>query len=746
MSAKEDPKNDDPIARAIQRREADRGVVAPTEPGIGGGMDAVGVTRKVKPEPISAGPDEIPFGAPRREKLEENRARSAEPEPAASDEPPTFFTRSRDERAEAASRAAQRVRRREQVVQESAPEPEAAPAPASTLTEQRPVTPEKTPTARLVEPDPATLPGKPVPQAPPAAPKTTIPQIPDFATKAGTASATPAAPPPKFLERAERADAPAPPENVAVFPVKPAAPVAPVETTAKSSAPAVERPDPVRSDAPVAKTVAAGGLGALIERASDKKAAAEAAPPEPKSVPRDKRKLMRAPVPPPTVLPGAEFGQDAPLLEPVYASNTLANVKTKAFAPFEWMVASRYLRARKKEGFVSVIAGFSLVGIALGVATLIVVMAVMSGFRETLVNQVLGVSAHMNVTSQTEKFENYDTLAEAIRQVDGVTRVSPVVDGQVLATGNRNHTGVVVRGMRKEDLEKLNVVKAPEVASGSIDTFAGDNGVAIGANIAAKLNLRVGDFITLISPDGDITPFSATPMPRKKNYKVLYVFKLGLHEYDSVLVYMPLSEAQIYFNKKGVVDSLEVITDDPSNVDDYTGPVRQAARQSVGVYTWKDLNGSLIGALDIERKVMFVILTMIILVAALNIISGLVMLVKDKGRDVAIMRTMGMARGSILRIFFVCGASIGVIGSVVGVILGVAFTMNIQSIQGFIEGITGASLWDPKVRMLSEIPSKLVFSDVALTLFIALGLSFLATLYPAWKAAKLDPVEALRYE
>jgi len=301
--------------------------------------------------------------------------------------------------------------------------------------------------------------------------------------------------------------------------------------------------------------------------------------------------------------------------------------------------------------------------------------------------------------------------------------------------------------MRKSDLEQRTLFTSPEESAGSLDDFVDDKGVAIGQDLAEKLRLQVGDFISLISPDGDITPFYATPMPRKKDYKVAYIYRVGLLEVDRGHVYMPMSEAQIYLNKQGFVDQLEVFVDDPDDVEQYADPIFQSVRSSVGLYTWKTLNGQFIAALDIERKVMFVVLTMIILVAALNIISGLVMLVKDKARGVAIMRTMGMARGSVLRVFFICGSSIGVIGSILGVILGVAFALNIDSIERFLSSVTGSRLWDPDARMgISQVPSNLEFSDVALTLFIALGLSFIATLFPAWKAAKTDPVEALRYE
>ena len=427
-----------------------------------------------------------------------------------------------------------------------------------------------------------------------------------------------------------------------------------------------------------------------------------------------------------------------------FAPKPLRVAKTRMFAGFEWDIASRYLRARRKEGFISVIAGFSLAGIGLGVATLIVVMAVMTGFRETLIEQIVGVNPHASVVTQQEKFENYDSLAIAIRQVDGVTRVVPSVEGEVLASTAGRHGGVGVRGIRREDLLQLKVATSPEASVGSLDTFTGDDGIAIGDGVARKLGVRVGDSITLVSPEGDLTPFGVTP--RSKSYPVAYIFKLGLTQYDNFIVYMPLREAQLYFNKKGVVDSLQIGVVDPNNVAEYVQPIREAARSSIGVYTWKDLQGSLIGALDVERNVMFLILTLIILVAALNIISGLVMLVKDKSRDVAILRTMGMSRGAVLRIFFICGSSIGVIGSVIGCILGVLFVVNIGAIQGFVESIFGPVFPADVYGLSGGLPAVLEMGDVMFTLCMALFLSFIATLYPAWKASNLDPVDALRYE
>jgi lipoprotein-releasing system permease protein len=704
----------------------------------------------------------------------------------------SFFSRSPDERAEQARRAAQRVRRRVQgdddevppapETRERAPAPTPAPAPRSAPQPSRPA-PEARSRSSLIDratsgdipkPESAPQPPKPSisdriaasaehaprrPTPPPAEPEPAKPQRmarkkvrPAPAAPAPKAPAKPQAEKPtraaSLLERGFEVAEPrqtVAPDRIAPLPQSPPnfrhslkrdEQSAPIRKSPSNNRGSTAYPASDESEPPVARPKISTkpkktrrSMSSLITRSTSAAEYAEALAEE--SAPQKER--------PATVMRG-----DGPVAP---RTSSLRTAKTRAFAAFEWMIAGRYLRARKKEGFVSVIAGFSLVGIALGVATLIVVMAVMTGFRETLITQIIGGSPHVNVQSQVGAFENFDTVAEQIRGVDGIEYVTPVVQGQVLATGNDRHSGVLVRGMRKADLERLIETAEPEIINGSLAEFTEDNGVALGANLAAKLGLRIGDFITLISPDGDITPFQATPMPRVKDYKVIQTFKLGVQEIDYNVAFMPFAEAQIYFNKQDEADTLDIFVADAENVEKYSDPIFAASRSSISLYNWKNQNGRLIGAINLERQVMFVILTMIILVAALNIISGLVMLVKDKARDVAIMRTMGMARGSILRIFFICGSSIGVIGSLLGVLLGVLFVVNIHTIQGFVEWVTNTRVWDPSVRAgISEIPTKLQFSDVALTLFIALGLSFIATLFPAWKAAKLDPVEALRYE
>jgi lipoprotein-releasing system permease protein len=426
------------------------------------------------------------------------------------------------------------------------------------------------------------------------------------------------------------------------------------------------------------------------------------------------------------------------------------NSRSFIVSGYEWMIARRYLRTRRKEGFVSVIAGFSLVGIALGVATLIIVMAVMNGFRIELVSRILGVNGHITAYAVTQPyFTDYEEITERIKRVDGVVRVAPIIDGQLMVSSNTGNSGAIVRGMREQDLRELPAVSQPESSLGNLNNFSSGEGVAVASGLAFKLGIGIGDKITLISPKGASTPFGTTP--RVKSYTVQYIFKIGMSDYDNAFIYMPLQEAQLYFNRMtegGVpgVDMLEVMVDDPENVDDFKEPIGIAAEQPIRVFTWQDSNASFINALNVERNVMFIILTMIILVAALNIISGLIMLVKDKGRDVAILRTIGVPKQAIMRIFFMCGASIGLIGTTAGVLLGLIFCWNIDHIEKAVTWITGAELFSEDIYFLSNLPADVQVGDVLLTTFIAIGLSFAATLYPSWRAARLDPVEALRYE
>lgn len=414
------------------------------------------------------------------------------------------------------------------------------------------------------------------------------------------------------------------------------------------------------------------------------------------------------------------------------------------FSAFERLMAMRYLRARRKEAFISVIAGFSFVGIVLGVATLIIVMAVMNGFRTELLDRILGINGHVIVQPIDVPLDKYDALAQRLSGVEGVKFAIPLVEGQVLASGNVGAgTGTLVRGLTEEKLKTLSLV-AENIRQGSLDAFEGDNGVAIGAIMARNLGLGLGDTLTLIAPEGDVTAFGTSP--RVKGYPVSAIFEVGMSEYDASIVYMPLEEAQAYFNSDGQVQSIELYVDDPDSVGDMRAALEAAAQRPIYLTDWTQRNRSFFSALQVERNVMFVILALIILVAALNIISGLIMLVKDKGRDIAILRTMGASSSAILRIFIMTGSAIGIAGTFAGFILGVLFVQNIKAIQGFVNWISGTDVWDPTVRFLTDIPARMDSGETIAVLILALSLSFLATLFPAWRAAKLDPVEALRYE
>ncbi|MGE5476938.1 MAG: lipoprotein-releasing ABC transporter permease subunit [Bacteroidales bacterium] len=412
------------------------------------------------------------------------------------------------------------------------------------------------------------------------------------------------------------------------------------------------------------------------------------------------------------------------------------------FDAFERMVAFRYLRARRKEGFISVIAGFSLLGIGLGVATLIVVMAVMNGFRQELLSRILGINGHMGVYGAGPVLTDFDPLAEAIRKLPGVTRAIPTVEGQVMATSSAAASGAIVRGVRPDDLLGRDIIR--KGLNGDIEDFRTGEAVFIGYRLAEKLGLGVGDTITLISPKGNATAFGT--VPRMRGYRIAGTFNIGMFEYDSGFVFMPLEAAQTYFKLPGAVTQIEVFADNPDRVPDLRTAVYRSAGGGVRIYDWQQANASFFNAIQVERNVMFLILTLIILVAAFNIISSLIMLVKDKGRDIAILRTMGATRGMIMRIFFLSGASVGVAGTLFGLVLGVSFATNIENIRQFIQSIIGTDLFKAEIYFLTQLPARVDPGEVVSVVLMALGLSFAATIYPAWRAANLDPVEALRYE
>lgn len=412
------------------------------------------------------------------------------------------------------------------------------------------------------------------------------------------------------------------------------------------------------------------------------------------------------------------------------------------FGPFERMVAGRYLRPRRSEGFLTVIGAFSLLGIALGVGTLIVVLAVMGGFREELLGRVLGINGHLTVQSGPSGLNDFDGMVGRLREVPGVTSVTPAVIGQVMASGNGVAGGAMVRGQRIEDLRARTAV-SEHVIAGSLDDL-GEDGVAIGSRMAQRMGLRIGDAITLISPQGEATAFGT--MPRIVGYPVRAIFEVGMFEYDSSIVFMSFALAQGFFNQPGRASEIEVMVQEPEQVDRYRAPVQEAVGLGGYVLDWQQTNRSFFNALQVERNVMFLILALIILVAAFNIISGLIILVRSKSRDVAILRTMGATRGAIMRIFFLTGATIGVLGTLTGFVLGTAFAANIESIRQILQMLTGTELFSAEIYFLSTLPAKIDPMDVASVVLMALALSLLATLYPSWRAARLDPVEALRYE
>ncbi|MFZ0421559.1 MAG: lipoprotein-releasing ABC transporter permease subunit [Xanthobacteraceae bacterium] len=416
---------------------------------------------------------------------------------------------------------------------------------------------------------------------------------------------------------------------------------------------------------------------------------------------------------------------------------------TRPFTAFEWMLSLRYLRARRKEGFISVIAGFSFLGIMLGVATLIIVMAVMNGFRQELLTKILGLNGHLLIQPLESPLTDYAAVADRVGKVDGVYLAAPLVEGQALASSPFNASGVVVRGMRGTDLMKLTQVSS-NIKTGTLAGFDDGQGIAIGSRLAEQLSVRTGDNLTLVAPRGAVTPMGTTP--RIKAYKIAAIFEIGMSEYDSAFVFMPLTEAQAYFNRAGDVTAIEVYTNDPDHIDHFRPLVTTAAGRPIYMVDWAQRNATFFGALQVERNVMFLILTLIVLVAALNIISGLIMLVKDKGSDIAILRTMGATQGAIMRVFLITGASIGFVGTLFGFGLGALVCANIESIRRFLSWLTNTNLFPPELYFLSQLPADMNAKETSAVVVMALSLSLLATLYPSWRAARLDPVEALRYE
>jgi lipoprotein-releasing system permease protein len=423
----------------------------------------------------------------------------------------------------------------------------------------------------------------------------------------------------------------------------------------------------------------------------------------------------------------------------------------RPFSRLEWMIAWRYLRARRSEGGVSVMTWISLVGIMLAVAALIITLAVRAGFRDEFVATILGANAHVTVYSQswqtedgrvTRVIRDFDAMAGEIAAIPGVTRAAPLVKGQVMATAFGNNTGVEVFGIREGDLLTIPRVAAPEEAQGDIARFG--DGIAMGSGVARALGLGVGDTVRLISPNGVRTAFGTSP--RVSEYEVVYIFTAGRYDIDRTRVYMPFAEAQLYFDREGVADEIEVMVEDPEEIERFIPALLEAGGPLTLVWTWRESAGGFLRALEVEDTVMFVLMSVLVLIASMNIISGLVMLVKNKGRDIGILRTMGLTEGSVMRVFFLCGALVGLIGTALGVVLGCLFAIWFDQILAFVNGASGGGVWDPAIRGIYRLPAKLELGDVLSAVALSLSLSFLITLLPARRAARMNPVEALRYE
>ncbi len=415
----------------------------------------------------------------------------------------------------------------------------------------------------------------------------------------------------------------------------------------------------------------------------------------------------------------------------------------KAFNALEWQIAGRYLRARRRESFISVISAISFLGIMLGVATLIVVMAVMTGFRADLLDRILGVNGHAMVRPYSGQFEDRAALAARLQQADGVVLATPVVEGQAMLSTGPNVRGVLVRGLPEDKLQQMTRL-SDNIQQGTLAGMSAQKGVAIGGRLAAFAGVQLGDKIALVAPRGAVTPFGTAP--RVRQFPVVAIFSIGMSEFDANFVFMPIEAASSFFSIGGQGGSIDVTLDDPDTIDARAEGLRAIIGPQHYIRDWQERNQTLSGALEVERNVMFLILTMILLVASLNIVSGMVMLVRDKGRDIAVLRSIGASRAMVMRIFFITGASIGVLGTLAGLGLGTLFCAYIEEVRQLLIWLTGAELFPAQVYFLEKMPARMMPSDVLQVTLIALGLSFLSTLYPAWRAAALEPVEALRYE
>jgi lipoprotein-releasing system permease protein len=415
------------------------------------------------------------------------------------------------------------------------------------------------------------------------------------------------------------------------------------------------------------------------------------------------------------------------------------------FSKLEFLIALRYLKSKRKEGFISVIALFSFIGIMIGVATLIIVMSVMNGFRFELVNRILGINAHLTVYSHATQIKNYEKIIDEIKQISGVKIVNPLVESQAMLSSKSKNAGGLIKGIKLSDLENKTLI-SQNIISGKIENLANKNSVIIGATVAQNLNLKTGDQIKIISAETNETIIGA--IPRIKTYLVGGVFSSGMYEYDSTTIFMNFEMAQIHFHAQNAATGIEVFVDDATNLSLVKMELYKIllAHDDLYALDWQQSNASFLDALKVERTAMFLILTLIIIVAAFNIISSMIMLVNDKNKNIALLRTLGMTKGQIMRIFLICGSSIGVVGTFLGLTIGILFSANINNIKAWLESMTDTKLFNPAIYFLSTLPSKIFVSDVVTITAMALVISFLATIYPAYKASKANPAEILRYE
>ena len=410
-------------------------------------------------------------------------------------------------------------------------------------------------------------------------------------------------------------------------------------------------------------------------------------------------------------------------------------------SPFEWTIAKRYMLPGRGEAFIALVAGISLVAVSLGVAALVIVMSVMNGFRAELFDKIVGLNGHAIIQAYGGRLDNWQSVLAEVKATPGVVRAEPLIEQPLLATFNGRVEGILARGNTAEDIARLQ----PSLKAGSLGPLRpGAGQVAIGGRLAENLGVRVGDTITIINPQGRPTPFGT--VPRQVGYTVAAVFEIGVYDYDNAFVVMPIPDAQTLLLSGDSIGMIEVKTTDPDRVGEILAPLgRRLAGQAV-VTDWKTINAALFEALSVERVAMFTVLSIIVLVAVFNILSSLIMLVRAKTRDIAILRTMGATRASLLKIFVTAGFLIGALGTVVGLGLGFVFLFFRQNVVNAVQFLTGQNLWDPSIRFLSELPSRSDPVEITVICVMALVLSFLATLYPAWQAANTDPVQVLRYE